>query len=647
MDKTDITTGLKYRPDIDGLRAIAVMSVIGNHAELGFPGGFVGVDVFYVISGYLITALVLKDLSAERFSLIDFWARRIRRILPALLMMVFATLATGWFLLLPDDYVSLAQSAVSVALVSSNIHFANDTGYFQQSADVKPLLHTWSLGVEEQFYFVLPVVLFFLARWRRLHFGPLLLAGAAIASFAGSIVAVQSSPVAAFYLLPYRFWEIGLGALLAFAPARPLLRSSLGRELAGVLGLLLVIAPCFAYSRSTPFPGIAALPPVAGTAILIFLGTGSPRPLIHSCLSCRPLAFVGLISYSLYLWHWPVFAFAKYSRLRPWFTWQERVFLVVVGVCLAMLSWKFVEVPFRRRLLLDPRRRWFLFGSTGLAGVLLAGSAILIGEGIPTRLSAEAIRYAETGRADPSYTPNLEPSDVPHHLPGFGDPTGPVEILIWGDSHAMGILPAIDALCRERRIRACVATHAGTAPALHFFQLEVAYSLRERAPEFAESVVAFVRNSRIRVVVLAARWESYGVDPRFEPAITETIDTLVASGVKVFFVRDVPRYSVDVSQALVFTRLFGANCDALRMSVEEYDAQQQCQTALDAMLRDRGIEIIDPIPVLLRKSQSRSILPFDEYGSYYVDADHLSTHGALAIRDAFIPIIEAACQPED
>jgi peptidoglycan/LPS O-acetylase OafA/YrhL len=371
---------VSYRPDIDGLRAIAVLSVVFCHAGVGLPGGYVGVDVFFVISGYLITSLILKELKQETFSLADFWERRIRRILPALVAVTIAALLAGWFLLMPEAYASLGKSVAALALLISNVQFWRDTGYFEAAAEEKPLLHTWSLAVEEQFYLFVPVFLLLLARTSRLHRAVALLTLAMIVSFGLSIYGTHRHPDATFYLLPSRAWELFVGALLAFVPIGWLTGSTRCKELAAALGLALILIPCVLYDQSTRFPGLAAVPPVLGTALLIWSGNTSTAglPITNRCLTWRPFVAVGLISYSLYLWHWPLLAFARSQSISP-LSYIDRFQLIAASLLIGAISWRYVELPFRSRKVFASRR-WLLAVSVLMfVGLLCSGASVYYG----------------------------------------------------------------------------------------------------------------------------------------------------------------------------------------------------------------------------------------------------------------------------
>ncbi len=350
---------LPYRPEIDGLRAVAVLAVVLFHGGFSCPGGYVGVDVFFVISGFLITSLIWKDLENSSFTFSNFWERRARRIIPALVVVTLATLLIGWFVLLPADFKSLGQASASQSVFGANIFYWLDFDYFSSHADEKPLLHTWSLAVEEQFYLIFPFLLWGLFRVARLRSRTVvllvLIVGFAI-SFALSIYGVVYHPRAAFYLLPTRAWELLLGALLPFLPPDPsLLNRRMLREFFSLAGFGLILIPVFLYTPQTPFPGFAALVPCLGTALLIWAN----GQIVDGLLKTRPLVFIGSISYSLYLWHLPFLAFSHYLALGP-IPSGQRAAILCFAFLVATLSWKYVETPFRKRTLVARGKTLFV-----------------------------------------------------------------------------------------------------------------------------------------------------------------------------------------------------------------------------------------------------------------------------------------------
>ena len=406
-----------YRSDIDGLRAVAVLAVLGFHAFPNFiRGGFVGVDVFFVISGYLITGLLLPEAANPDFRLRDFYARRIRRIFPALTAVLAAVLAVAWYLLLAQEFRQLGKHIVAGAGFASNLALWSEAGYFDTAANLKPLLHLWSLGIEEQFYAVFPLVL--LACWRRQAGIAPVVGSVMLISFLLNVEATGRDPVAAFYAPWTRMWELLAGALLAqqqFA-RRPLDSADsafagstspyrLGRSLASLAGLLMIAAPMLVFNSSYAFPGWWALLPVAGTALVISAGPAA-LPNRH-LLAARPLVWVGLISYPLYLWHWPILKLylITFGEL---VTASERLFLIFTSFVLAWLTFRFVEVPIRTR----PPTRAMVGGlMVAMAGVAVLGAAAAIGAIGPrnTAVGLEKIVIATTDWQfpPPSFQPIL------------------------------------------------------------------------------------------------------------------------------------------------------------------------------------------------------------------------------------------------
>lgn len=338
-------SALHYRPEIDGLRALAVVPVILFHAGLpAFAGGFVGVDIFFVISGYLITSIVIKELDQGHFSFGNFYERRARRILPALLLVMLCSMPFAWRWMMPDELKDFAQSLLAVLLFSSNLLFWQESGYFDGEADLKPLLHTWSLGVEEQFYLLFPLSAWLAWRCFRQHVVPFYLA-LLLASLLASQWRLAEDASAAFYLLPFRAWELLLGALLALREAKAGGRTPpRWGELSGAVGLLLILLSLALFGKETPFPGFAALLPTLGTLLLIHGASSST--VVGKLLGQRLLVGIGLISYSAYLWHQVLFAL---TRLYTFNTAHIDVYkmLALLSFALAFLSWKYVEGPFR------------------------------------------------------------------------------------------------------------------------------------------------------------------------------------------------------------------------------------------------------------------------------------------------------------
>ncbi|RMH26155.1 MAG: acyltransferase [Planctomycetota bacterium] len=488
-----------YRADIDGLRAIAVLAVLFFHAGLSFPGGYVGVDVFFVISGFLITRLIVADLERGTFRFQNFWMRRLRRIWPAATVVTLATVAAGAVLLDPRSYETLARDAIAQACMVANIRFWQTTDYFAVNSDLRGLLHTWSLAVEEQFYLVHPFVVVLLWKIRR---GLLLpaFAVAALVSFVLSVLTLRAYPEATFYLLPTRAWELLLGGMLALAPAWRVGRAAAAT--AGVAGLGLVAVPMFVYTRGTPFPGAAALAPCLGTCLLIFAG-GRRESWIAGVLSWEPLRRIGLVSYSLYLVHWPLLAMA-----RAW-SWPDepalgvRLAVVPVSFVLAYVSWRFVENRFRASKPGTGFGRVVVASFAAAALTVVICLAIVKSDGWRGRFGERVMAHIDPERVDRAWQNNAtDAGRVEDLLTPIGREGDDPVFLLWGDSHGIAISPVIDRLGKELGICGRARLRPGTTPVPGLWSSSGGLG----AAAANERVATWAIEHGVRHVLLVARW---------------------------------------------------------------------------------------------------------------------------------------------
>lgn len=639
----------KYQAHVDGLRAIAILPVILFHAGLGFTGGYVGVDVFFVISGYLISGLILKDINADQFRITEFWERRIRRIVPALAVVVLATLIAGWFLFFPEDFKKLGQSMLAQALLVSNCYFYQDASYFAQGVDMKPLLHTWSLAVEEQFYLVFPFVLLTLKRFSRKSIVPgiVILCGT---SFVLSVYCSYSHQRANFYLLPMRAWELLIGSLLA-ASRLPREFPRWLTELISGLGLGAILFAVFFYNSNTRFPGATALLPCLGAAAMIWANDRA-LSVTGKFLASRPMVFIGLISYSLYLWHWPVLVFFKYWSLAP-LTFAQSTLLLAASFSLAILSWKFVETPFRKRVVFEKPLQIFAFGAGATAVVLLAGLMVFKMQGVPSRVPAAALRYLDKNAAE---APVAAISDRELNLAdalggnfnelGNGNKDLPISLFVWGDSHAKVIMPVLDSLCKFHSCRGVVATHPQTAPLLDYESHGV-WSLNKDSVPYNSAVVQFILQRRIPNVLIVARWDYYidadnGTDV-LHRGMLATINALQNSGTRVWIMRQVPKYPWDVPKALASAILHGRNPTDLGCTLAEYRTDLERENPIFDGLRSPTVTLLDPTPLFVGAS-GRCLVEQDGRPLYY-DSDHVNVSGAMLLRSLFEPIFAGRDAP--
>lgn len=430
----------RYRPEIDGLRAIAILPVVFFHAHMpGFSGGYVGVDVFFVISGYLITAIVARGVSEGNFSFARFYERRVRRIFPALFFVLACCTLAALFLFPPGLLINYGKSLAAVVLFLANFlfyHRAPGAGYFDTGSVAEPLLHTWSLSVEEQFYLLLPVGLVLIHRWARRYL-KLALIVAAACSFA---LALWLEPVAAFYLLPARAWELLTGSLLAVG-GFPAFRGRAQRETAALLGIAAIAAAVTLFDKKTGNSFPYALLPCFGAALIIH-ASDAGASIVKRLLSMQPLTFIGAISYSLYLWHWPLLFFAGYYQMKT-LDWPPTLGLLLASMAMAVISYHWVEKPFRRSGGIGTRPRILRWGAVAIAVALAAGIALDALHGIPQRFHGETraliaaneavLAQHGVGSACWHWHDEIHDASEAARCPiGVGQPRN---ILLWGDSH--------------------------------------------------------------------------------------------------------------------------------------------------------------------------------------------------------------------
>ncbi|MDO6416086.1 acyltransferase family protein [Sphingomonas sp. BIUV-7] len=458
----------RYRSDIDGLRAIAILPVVLFHTGFSsFSGGYVGVDVFFVISGFLITSSLNNDFRAQTYSIAAFYERRIRRIMPALFAMLLLTFLVGALMLLPLDMVDLGTSMWGACLFVSNLTFWSLSGdYFGLPSERQPLLHTWSLAVEEQFYIFFPVLLAILHRFMRDRSITKLLAVLFVLSLALSIYASVRSPVANFYLLPTRAWELLAGSLVASGLRGPTSRRI--AEIEGAFALFLLIVPIFAYGPNTPFPGISAVPPVLGAALIIHSGLGDSMSSAGRLLAHPLLRFVGLISYSLYLWHWPIIVYTRYGLLDV--NLAQKFAIVAASVGAATLSWRYVERPFRRTGAVMGRQTLFIITSSVLAVLSIAGF-LVARHGWEGRFPVAVVRAADKSTFQGPHREcglAYDRKRTVETLCVLGAPGVKPNFVVIGDSHGDAAAPAVFDAARAVGQAGYQITATGYRPLLGF-----------------------------------------------------------------------------------------------------------------------------------------------------------------------------------
>ena len=558
---------LKYRADIDGLRAFAVLPVVLFHAGTPFmKGGYIGVDIFFTISGFLITSILLREFENGSFSLTRFYERRARRIIPALMFVGLVTALLGGVVLLPAALVDLAESFVATALFVSNVYFWTSLDYFAPNAELSPMLHTWSLAVEEQFYIFFPLILWAIIRFNARRHLFLIILGMTIISFLVAAVVVFKDSSLAFYQTPLRAWELGVGALLATAPQMRDIPKHLAEGTAA-LGLLSITLPVFFYTADTRFPGIAALPPVLGAGALIWAGSYR-QTAVSRLLAWSPLVWVGLISYSLYLWHWPLMALMRANNASIHLSSWEAFTCVLASFGLAWVSYQYVEKPFRSRARRLSPSRTLLVSGASLASFILLGAMLIETRGFPSRFS-KPVLFAAAGANDKNpYGHDCMRRQVSAGLCIFGNRTitqpeqiHNAEYLLWGDSHADALMPAVAKAAAEADVSVAIATHSACPPIPRLLRQE--WARGGSCERFNEDILNHLLNTdHFPTVVLAARWalsvegKRYG-DEAGSDVILKWVDPLIPATPKTE--GNVAQLTQSLDQTLAAIRATGRN----------------------------------------------------------------------------------------
>jgi len=647
----------KYRSDIDGLRAVAVLLVLLFHTECGFSGGYIGVDVFFVISGFLITSLIIKNQQKEQFSLAMFWGRRIKRIVPAAFVVVVATLFAGAWILLPEDYEQLAESTTYQQLMLANNFFYRNLNYFDGPSETKALLHTWSLAVEEQFYLVFPLLLILLRRYSN-RIAASILVTLAIISFGYSHWATSNAPAAAFFLLPSRMWELLVGALLAYAP-QPKSKSQLWQEFASLVGIAGILAASLLFDATTPFPGTAALIPCLATALIIY-SSANTQTKIGKLLSYKGIVFIGLISYSLYLWHWPILAFLRYSTNQPLTTASQCTAIGLSFLC-GWLSWKYIETPFRQGF--QHIKMWRTLTITVACATVLIITSVWIdySKGFTWRLPAEVYRLIQNNDVPKRFcstTEQVKTGDLPL-LGSMDNSQHPIDFLVWGDSHAMAIGTLMEDLATDNQLHGRIAVRPSVPPLVNAWR----NGKRDISSLWNDEVLSYIQQHEVQNVILVSRW-AVGVegtldgdlspllsdkqttskstsDARqvFKRQLHETLQRLSSSVQRVFLIEQVPFQTLNPEYEVVRAAL---NNEDIPMGVTLETHQRRQYHAHTIMMqvtaKFKNVFLVDPAAHCFNE-HNQSIIAVS-HGVLYADKSHVSPLGAeVLFRPALKPVI--------
>lgn len=615
---------IKYRPEIDGLRALAVLAVILYHAKL-CEGGFLGVDVFFIISGYLITAIILSDLNNKSFSFLDFYQRRARRILPMLLFMTLATVPFAWYYLNEIAIYKYAQSILAVEFFVSNIWFAFSTNYFAPTNELNPLLHTWSLGVEEQFYLLWPLGIFAMWKYFRKHI-VLLISFLIVSTLLLSQVLSGIERDYNFFLLPSRIWQLMSGALLAY------LETIYSREKDSKLNIiippicLLILLVYLAYIPIANNPNLKTCVPAIATLGLIWFA--GKNDIATKILTNKLIVLLGMISYSAYLWHQPILVFLRFHNLGQ-LSQLQKISYIPITLLISYFSWKFIETPMRDRKKINIRD---LISSCILMMLVLAICAVLIifNRGFPERFNIpKHVRKT------------IIFSKLKQSYNEFGDlKRKQIDFLIYGDSHAAAVYPAIYEAAINTHKHGIISFIRGCAP-VRGSAIRTGSKEKECSDRNHE-VFAFVKQNNIRNVILVGKWLrvfSLNKDiSAFNNDLRATLDAYKAMNVNLFIFLQVPAQNYDVYG--VYNFAYKQNINNILpflnahsiTTLEVENAQLEFLNNLQPYVTN-NITIVDPEPWLCNQD-------FCSIGtastSYYADFNHLSPHGAIRL----VPLFE-------
>lgn len=617
--RSETIAALSYRADIDGLRAVAVLSVVLFHAGVvALSGGYIGVDLFFVISGYLITSILRKEIVNQTFSMSTFYVRRIRRIIPALLAVMSLTSVAAFFFLLPSELEDYARSGFAALGGVSNIFFWSTSDYFAVHATTQPLLHTWSLAMEEQYYMLLPLLLFAMRR-RSLQFWMIAIGTMSLVSLVTSVITVAIDSNSAFYLPYARAWELLLGSYLAIVPLiwRPAVWL---RQVIAVVATLCIAAPIFLYGRSTPFPGLAALPPCLGVAALIWVG-GCGGSWVTRGLSSPPAVFIGKISYSLYLVHWPLVVFQQSNAvlLANGSLQLVKIVLVVASIVAAITCWWFVERPFRWPDLF-PTDRLLTWVALWTGALLLVLASFFVSKGWPDRYPQQARDMAAwlSYDADPIYRGGQCFIASRHRLADFDRETclilqpGKQNDLLVGDSHAAQLWHGLSATLPDHHV--LQATASGCRPVLN---------RRANAKSACDAIMGYVfgdflEHNKPRRVIIAARWR-----PEDVASVVETLRWTRARGLETVLVGPIVEYDAPLPR-LIARGLTEGQPD-LPVSHRVAEAAELDKT-LEEVARREGASYLSPYRALC--SAERCVQTLSDGSPVQFDYGHLTQAGS-------------------
>lgn len=647
-----------YRPDIDGLRALAVVAIILFHFNVsGFSGGFTGVDIFFVISGYLITSIIIKEITQGTFSLADFWGRRIRRIIPALTVVTMTEAVASYFILiLPSDLSDFGKTLMAQSFFVSNWWFMGISSYFSASVETMPMVHTWSLAIEEQFYFLLPLGLILTYKYikKQAYLG-IALGCVALLSFAYGIYLVHINPTeqftiqalphvwgsatygsAGFYFILPRIWELLVGSIVAICVVQ--IKDKTIAEVTALSGLGIILIGIFLTTDSTPFPGVVAVLPVLGTAAIIIANT-SHQTLVKTVLSLPKVVWIGLLSYSLYLWHWPLLVLARYytHSVNDSMSSLDYFFLIALIYILSVCTYRYVETPFRQKTFFPTQKKMYLMGILSLVGVFCIGLTMVQQQGFPHRVSEGALIIADAmgdnnPRRDECFTKSslVNASIEKPCLLGTQD-SEYVDFVLWGDSHANAVMPAFDIYGQESNQTGVFFGASSCAPLVANRPI----SDDEVCLKEVERAVVYIQQNVPKEVFIVSEWtEGYPLvrseyGPYLSVLLEDTINQLPEE-TQISVMLRIPTYP----ETSFRDHFFNAEHKSVSLNTKFPRAgfrseTQHIDTQIEQVaLKHANVRILDPLETLC---DTQYCYIGSEEGLFYRDSSHLSTFGAKTV----------------
>lgn len=664
----ELVSTIKYRPDIDGLRAFAVIAVILFHYRVpNFDGGFVGVDVFFVISGYLISSIIFNDLDKNNFLFFVFYKRRILRIFPALYFVIFISTMVSMILYDYESLTTFGKSVISIVVFASNFYFSKSIGYFTLSSHQITLLHTWTLALEEQFYFVFPIVIFLLHKYQKLNIKYYIVAALFLSLSLCIILGETGKFQFTFYMLPTRAWEFLIGTLLAIRLFPKISNIKLCHFLS-IVGFVSIILSIFLLSSVIKYPNLTTLFPVLGAALIIYCGESYSKSIANKFLKTPFIVFVGKISYSLYLWHWVLYVFYNYISLDD-FNWLSVIILLALSFLLSIFSWHFIEQPFRTKKEYSDHGRVFKIAAL-ISCLFFLGCTIMVkSNGFPSRfLDNERLMESKkdstffnfANKWGEKASLNPDSAIIPFII---GKEKKPKTIFL-GDSHAAALGAGLIENTKTNMKGVYMASFGGFIP-LHNINRTYPYStLHPPMSVITEKVLKFIlEHPEIKTVVMVGRWPAYvgyrnKYDDRswhllstsyekkqlsqiqlFKRGLRETIITLHKSRKKIILVTDVPLLINYPANYMLRKRITDEDINSLTPKRQFYNQNNSEIITIFNQLKNEGL--VDEIVNLHEQFFSGNNTIIEENNKLlYRDDDHLSYWGALKVKGLFKKYIE-------